>query len=184
MKYAALFRGINVGGKNVVKMDDLKKLLLDLGLLKVKPYIQSGNIVFEATLDEAYLQDAIYSGFFERFGFRSDVMIRSIDEIGTLIDRLPITSEEIAAAQAVDPQVEHLYVYFLDCMPEQTRINAICKENLGPDILRTGKRELYLLCHQSIRKSKLAACTTKVFNSATVRNWKTVNKLYDMLTAL
>jgi len=43
---------------------------------------------------------------------------------------------------------------------------------------------MYLLCYQSIRKSKLAARTSKTFDSATVRNWKTVNKLYDMMIAL
>lgn len=57
MKYVAMFRGINVGGKNVVKMDDLKQLFLDLGLFKIKTYIQSGNVVFETILDEASLQN-------------------------------------------------------------------------------------------------------------------------------
>jgi uncharacterized protein (DUF1697 family) len=184
MKYAVLFRGINVGGKNVVKMNDLKQLLQDLGLNKVITYIQSGNAVFETSLDEAYLQDAIHIGFTKRFGFESNVMIRSIDEIGALVDRLPISAVEITAAEAADPQVEHLYIYFLNHPPEQAQIDAICKEYISPDILRTGERELYLLCHQSIRKSKLAIRTAKVFDSATVRNWKTVNKLYDMLNTL
>lgn len=128
MKYAALLRGINVGGKNVVKMDDIKQLFLNLGLLKIKTYIQSGNVVFETNI------------------------------------------------------VEHLYIYFLD-LPKQAQVDDICKGYVGPDTLRMGKREIYLLCHQSIRKSKLAIRTAKVFDSATVRNWKTVNKLNDMLTS-
>ncbi len=45
MKYAAFFRGINVGGKNIVKMAELKKLFSDLGFQKVETYIQSGNVV-------------------------------------------------------------------------------------------------------------------------------------------
>jgi len=184
MKYAVLFRGINVGGKNTVKMDDLKQLLIDLGLSKVKTYIQSGNAVFETVLDEACLRDTIYTGFAERFGFESDIMIRSIDEMWELVNRLPMSAAEIAVAEAVDPQVEHLYLYFLNHLPKQSQIDAICKEYVGPDTLRTGKREVYLLCHQSIRKSKLAIRTAKVFDSATVRNWKTVTKLYDMLTTL
>lgn len=184
MKYVALFRGINVGGNNVVQMDDLKQLFVDLGLLKVHTYIQSGNVLFETVLDEAFLQNAIHAGFVERFGFESDVMIRTIDEIGTLVDQLPISAAEIAAAYAADPQVEHLYIYFLNHLPQQTQTDGICKEYVGPDILRMGKREIYLLCHQSIRKSKLAIRTAKVFDSATVRNWKTVRKLYDLLTSL
>ncbi len=181
MRYAVLLKGINVGGKNIVRMDDLKQLLHDLGLGKVKTYIQSGNAVFETALDEAVLHETIRTGFIDRFGFESDVLIRSEDEMRLLIDRLPFTANEITAAQAADPQVEHLYIYFLDHTPEQMQIDAICTECAGKDILRTGKRELYLLCRQSIRKSKLAARIAKVFGSATARNWKTVNQLYDMM---
>ncbi len=184
MKYAILFRGINVGGKNIVKMEELKRLLCDLGLNKVKTYIQSGNAVLETTLSKAALHDTIKAGFLERFGFESGILIRSIDEIELLINGLPVTAAEIAAAEDADPQVEHLYVYFLDNPPEQVQIDAICKEYVGSDILRPGQRELFLLCHQSIRKSRLAVLISKTFHSATVRNWNTVNKLYDMLTAL
>lgn len=184
MKYAALFRGINVGGKNVVKMADLEQLLFHSGLSKVRTYIQSGNAVFETALAEADLLDKIKAGFLDRFGFESNVLIRSMDEIRVLIERLPITAAEIAGAQTADPQVEHLYVYFLGAPPEQVQIDTICREYIGPDTLRMGKRELYLLCYQSIRKSQLAARASKAFDSATVRNWKTVNKLYDMMVNL
>ncbi len=184
MKYVALFRGINVGGKNVVAMKELERLLLDLGLSKVKTYIQSGNAVFETELDEAALFDLIKQGFLNRFGFESNVLIRSIVEIRVLIEELPLTATEITEAEAADPQVEHLYVYFLECAPVPAQINAICKENTDTDILKVGNRELYLLCHQSIRLSKLATRTSKTFTSATVRNWKTVNKLFDLLSNL
>lgn len=184
MKYVALFRGINVGGKNIVKMRDLVQMLLDLGLHQVKTYIQSGNAVFETDLDEESLQDMIHAGFCECFGFKSDVIIRSVDEMAALVDRLPFSAEEIAVAEAADPQAEHLYVYFLNTPLEPSKIDAICKEHIGPDTVRAGKRELYLLCGQSIRKSKLAICISKTFDAATARNWKTIIKLNDMLTNL
>ena len=44
--YIALFRGINVGGKNTLPMKELMVLLEDLGARKIKTYIQSGNAVF------------------------------------------------------------------------------------------------------------------------------------------
>lgn len=184
MKYVALFRGINVGGKNVVKMNDLGQLLLDLGMSKVKTYIQSGNAVFETNQEEEYLQEVIQTGFMERFGFESNVLIRSIDEMRIIVERFPFSATEIAAVEAEDPKVEHLYVYFLDHVTEESQIDAIYKEYVGPDILSAGIREVYLLCHQSIRNSKLAIRASKVLDTATVRNWNTVNKLYDMLNAL
>lgn len=184
MKYVALFRGINVGGKNIVKMQDLKQLLLDLGFQQVNTYIQSGNVVFEAALEEAPLRDRIRTAFSERFGFESDVILRSMDEINTLVDRLPFSAEEIAKAEAADPQVEHLYVYFLENLPELSKLDAICKKHTGPDLFQAGEREIYLLCSESIRKSKLAIGISQAFDSATARNWKTVLKLTDMLAKL
>ncbi len=181
MRYAVLLKGINVVGKNTVRMDDLKQFLCDLGLYKVKTYIQSGNAVLETALGEAVLHETIRTGFIDRFGFESAVLIRSEDEMQRMIEQLPFTASEIATARTADPQVEHLYVYFLNHTPEQAQIDAICRECAGEDILRTGNRELYLLYWQSIRNSKLAARIAKVFDSATARNWKTVNQLYAMM---
>lgn len=184
MKYVILFRGLNVGGKNIVKMNELKQLLLDLGLSKAKTYIQSGNAFVETALDELHLQEVVQQGFADRFGFESNVIIRSLDELETIVNGLPFLATEMAAAEAADSQVKHLYVYFLDHLPEQKQLDLICKEYTGPDLLRIGQREMYLLCHQSIRNSKLAIRAAKVLHSATVRNWKTVKKLYDILTDL
>lgn len=46
MKYLALIRGINVGGNNVIKKDELKKCFEKAGCQSVLTYIQSGNILF------------------------------------------------------------------------------------------------------------------------------------------
>src|ERR1039457_746606 len=46
MRYAALLRGINVGGNRKVAMADLRELLAGLGYDAVTTYLQSGNAVF------------------------------------------------------------------------------------------------------------------------------------------
>jgi len=181
MMYAAFFRGINVGGKNVVRMAELKQELTDIGLSKVKTYIQSGNAVFETTLDETFLVGKIKVGFMNRFGFESNFVVRSAEELRELIEKLPYTSAEIAEAEAADPQVEHLYIYFLDNSPNKAQLDAICKDYTGKDMVTAGKKEIYLLSSQSIRVSKLAVRASKTFPSSTIRNWRTVNKLYEMM---
>jgi uncharacterized protein (DUF1697 family) len=45
-RYVALLRGINVGGKNPIKMTDLKACFEAEGFEDVATYIQSGNVVF------------------------------------------------------------------------------------------------------------------------------------------
>jgi uncharacterized protein (DUF1697 family) len=46
--YVALFRGINVGGRNLLPMKKLTTLLARQGCQDIKTYIQSGNVVFAA----------------------------------------------------------------------------------------------------------------------------------------
>lgn len=47
MRYILLLRGINVGGKNKVSMNDLTASLEDLGYQNVVTYINSGNVIFD-----------------------------------------------------------------------------------------------------------------------------------------
>ena len=48
MKYVALLRGINVGGRNIIKMGALKVCLEQCGFVNVATFIQSGNVIFES----------------------------------------------------------------------------------------------------------------------------------------
>src|SRR5262245_47461872 len=50
VRYVALLRGINVGGKNIVKMSDLRRALEGVSCTNVATYIQSGNVLFESRL--------------------------------------------------------------------------------------------------------------------------------------
>lgn len=181
MKYAAFFRGINVGGKNIVKMAELKRLFETLGFKNAKTYIQSGNVVFETDKNIGALATEISKEFSVAFGFESSVTLRSSKEMADMIKELPFSNEEIAAAQASNSDVEHLYVFLLDHVPPEAEIVKLCEEYGGNDKLRTAKSELYLLCCGSIRDSKLAASLGKLSVASTARNWKTINKIYQLM---
>ena len=66
-KYAIFLRGVNVGKKNRIKMEELKAVLIEEELYDVKTYIQSGNIVLETELDEVevkmLVEDVLYEDF-------------------------------------------------------------------------------------------------------------------------
>ena len=47
-RFLALLRGINVGGKNVIAKDALRRCFEEIGLSSVRTYIQSGNILFRS----------------------------------------------------------------------------------------------------------------------------------------
>lgn len=182
MKYVAFFRGINVGGKNKVKMADLRQLFADCGFQEVKTYIQSGNVIFTSDQSETVLREMIAQAFTERFGFQSTVILRSAAELTAITADFPFTEAEIAQANAAAPEVEHMYIYFANEALDTAALDKICQDYEGPDQLRAGERELYLLCQESVRNSKLATALTKLPVPLTARNQKTLRKIHELLT--
>ncbi len=181
MRYVAFFRGINVGGKNIVKMADLKKLFSDLGFWEVITYLQSGNVIFSSENNRQTLSPLIANAFAEHFGFQSAVVIRSSAEIANIADSVPYKTEEIEQTKQQNPDAEHLYVYLSDTVIDSQEINQLCADYKGEDKLYIKEYDIYLLCHQSIRDSKLAAKLAKLQQPSTARNLKTINKIKSLL---
>ena len=181
MKYVAFFRGINVGGKNIVKMIDLSQLFIGLGFHDIKTYIQSGNVIFSSDIEQHLLVPLIEQAFEEQFGFSSAVVIRSGTEIKSIVDSLPFGAEEIKQAQKENPDVEHIYIYLSNSAIDIEKVNQLCASYSGIDRFRIINREIYLLCFQSIRDSKLAIVLTKLPQPLTSRNLKTMEKISSML---
>jgi len=183
VKYVAFFRGINVGGKNIVKMSDLRQFFLDLGFHDVKTYIQSGNVLFSSDIEQHLLAPLIEQAFERQFGFPSAVVIRSGAEIERIITSLPFGEAEIKQAQNENPDVEHIYIYLSNSAIDTERVNQLCASYGGKDKYTIEKREIYILCMQSIRDSKLAIVLTKLPQPLTSRNLKTMEKISSMILA-
>ncbi|HWT27454.1 MAG TPA: DUF1697 domain-containing protein, partial [Mobilitalea sp.] len=75
--YIALLRGINVGGKNMIKMAELKRVLEALGLIDVQTYIQSGNLLFRSEEDEKSLSEKLQDEIKTAFGVSIPVILRT-----------------------------------------------------------------------------------------------------------
>ena len=180
MKYVAFFRGINVGGKNIVKMSELRQLFTDLGLQNVKTYIQSGNVIFSSDTEQCSLVTMIEKAFEEKFGFNTTFTIRSEDEITSIIDSLPFEAEEIEQARREAPDVEHIYVYLSDSDIDKEKVVQLCSRYNGSDRVEIEESEIYLLCFQSIRDSKLAIMLSKLPQPLTFRNLNTMKKISMM----
>lgn len=82
--YVALLRAINVGGSGKLPMTRLAALCTDLGLTKVRTYIQSGNVVFESRKGEAALRKAIESALSKALGKPADVIVRTAAEMAAI----------------------------------------------------------------------------------------------------
>ena len=175
MRYLALLRGINVGGKNKIKMAELRDFFEQIGFTDVRSYIQSGNVLFTSNQTVAEFSVIVEEAFLEKFGFSVPIIYRTRTEIADLIENLPFSSKEIAEAEAKDPKVAHLYVYFSPENFPSEELSAV-----GEWAIVRGK-EVYLLTEESIRLSKLSARITRISGDLTARNWRTVLKLMELL---
>lgn len=90
MRFVALLRGINVGGKTLVKMADLKECAETLGLDNVSTFIASGNLLFEsAERDPAKLESMIERAIEERFALPVKVVVLSSAEYSRIVRAVP-----------------------------------------------------------------------------------------------
>ncbi len=88
MKYVALLRGINVGGR-IVKMADLKAVFESLNYSNVSTILQSGNIVFDSDKSEVELTSELAAKLTESFAYPAKLQVRSIDSVKAVIDAYP-----------------------------------------------------------------------------------------------
>jgi uncharacterized protein (DUF1697 family) len=90
VKYIALLRGINVGGKALIKMADLKTCVEELGLDDVSTYIASGNVLFaSAERDAAKLETKIERAVERRFGLPVKVVVLNRAAYARVIKAIP-----------------------------------------------------------------------------------------------
>ena len=181
--YIALLRGINVGGRNIIKMADLRNTLETIGLESVKTYIQSGNVLFKSKLEEEPLRKKIEQGIERVFGFQVIVILRTAAEIEWIIQNCPFSEEEIRDAQT-SSKVESLYVSLLTHAPSEEKIKILNSYASETDKYKIEGREVFLLFYNSVRNSKLANNLKKLDVPGTVRNFKTMNKLNELAKTL
>ena len=77
-KWIALLRGINVSGRNLIRMRELEASCAALGWRDVRTYLQSGNIVFCAGKGTGAAQRRLASALQARIAsdFTHDVQVR------------------------------------------------------------------------------------------------------------
>ncbi len=178
--FIALLRGINVGGKNKIKMTDLKNMFESTGLIRVETYIQSGNVIFESDENEEMLRKKIEYALEKNFGISAVVVLRTAGELERLIKDCPFSEEEVKKAEALNSEGESLYVSLLTGAPAQEKIEHLDTFRSEDDAYRINNRDIYLLLRHSIRNSRLANSLQKLDVPGTVRNFKTIHKLMSL----
>ncbi|PKG22797.1 DUF1697 domain-containing protein [Niallia nealsonii] len=177
--YIAFIRGINVGGHHKIKMAELRESLVKIGLLDVKTYIQSGNIVFKSMEEKIILQKRIEHKIEIDYGFSCTVVLRTVDELEEIINHCPFPEKWIIAAKGASTAESQYVALCTDTLLEED-IKRLDTYKSDRERYHISGQDIYLLFYDSIRNSKLGNSLSKLSVSATVRNWKTLNKLASM----
>jgi uncharacterized protein (DUF1697 family) len=178
--YISLLRGINVGPHKRMKMDKLRESLESLGFTAVRTYIQSGNVIFKAAkLSPSALSRKIEDRISADFGFSVDVISRTRDEMGGIVLNNPLVREE----PGIDPR--KLHVAFLSNAPTAAALKKLVALTMRPDKARCAGAEIYLYFPNGVSGSSLwrHPLDRVLAVPTTMRNWNTVNKLYEMALA-
>ena len=174
MRYVALLRAVNVGGRTV-KMDRLRSLFEELKLRNVQTFIASGNVIFESTASVKALEARIEQHLAKSLGFDVPTLVRS--------------TNDFAAVALHDPFAEHpplgtlggSYVGFLKGPAAADGMKKIDALAGATNMFRLHGRELYWRAEdrRAVLTIPIAAFERAFGCETTFRNVTTVKKIAD-----
>jgi uncharacterized protein (DUF1697 family) len=172
--YIVLLRGINVGGKTILPMNELRSILENLDLHNVKTYIQTGNVVFQTTEQNAsQLPGRISAEIMKSRGFEPQVMLLELAEMEEAAESNPFPEAE------AEPRSLHLS--FLASTPVDPDLKALESLKRESERFELRGKVFYLHAPDGIARSKLAARVERLLGvPMTGRNWRTVSKIMAM----
>lgn len=169
----ALLRGVNVSGKNLIKMSDLRQMFEDEGFRNANTFIQSGNVVFDSDTDDSSdVSKELETAISKMFGYEVPVIIRSNQELTEIIKKNPFASED----------EKMLYITFLKESPEKELAAELQEKIIDNDEIRIIDKNAYLLIRGGYGNTKLsnAFIEKKLRAVSTTRNFRTVKKLIEL----
>jgi uncharacterized protein (DUF1697 family) len=175
--FIAFLRGINVSGKNLIKMNELVIHFESLGYKNVRTYIQSGNILLEAEAkDNMLIEIAIHDKIMHEYGFYVPVLVKSAVQLKEIYNNNPFVNQR-------NLDIEKLHVTILSGIPRRDNAEKLGAFQSNNDEYIIFKDMIYLYCPDGYGRTKFSNIffENNLKLSATTRNWKTVGKLVEML---
>jgi uncharacterized protein (DUF1697 family) len=180
MRYVALLRGINVGGRNPVAMADLRAAFEGAGFRAVSTYINSGNVLFESDRREQAALEADLEAMLERrFGVPIVVMLRSHRQLRTVVDKAP-------DGFGAQPDTYHSDVIFLKAPLTPKQAMQVLKLRDGVDQAWPGTGVVYFarLSEHRTQSRMSSIVGTPEYQRMTIRSWTTTTKLLGIADQL
>lgn len=178
-RFVGLLRGINVGGKTLVKMSELRDAVEQSNYTNVHTYINSGNLFFESnTNDTLFLASDIERIIADHFGLSVRVVVFSLDEMEAIVESMPIDWGE-----KVGWKYNTLFMLNRGTESMVAEQVGVLKDDI--ETLAVGPQVVF----QSVEFSQYGKSRTAklvslpVYKQMTIRNYNTTIKLLELLRA-
>jgi uncharacterized protein (DUF1697 family) len=175
--YVVLLRGINVGGRNLIKMAALKECFERNGYSDVSTYIQSGNVLFRSRAkDVKRLTRRIEKMLAEEFSYEATVVVVSHEQLSKIVSKAPKGFGSTPAKRLCD------VIFLMPPLTAKKAMRAIQVRD-GVDEAVAGAGVIYY----SRLKAKASSsylpkfASTPAYAKATIRSWSTTTKLLAKL---
>jgi len=174
--YFAFLRGINVGGKNSIKMEDLRQIFADCGCSNVKSYIQSGNLVFQYKKTNAEeLRQKLESKIKKDIGNAIPVVLRTREELDNIVKLDPFKNAAVKGSSK-------FYIVFLSEKPALNIELPMISEKDGLNVLSVINDNAFVLSFEIKGRNGFPNnfIEKKLGVAATSRYWNTVLKMMEL----
>lgn len=175
--YVALLRGINVGGKNLIRMPALKAAFETDGFADVSTYIQSGNVLFSSSASRsAALTNRIEAMLAEAFDYVPTVVVRSRAQMRAIVEHAP-------KGFGARPATYRYDVIFLKEPLTAAKAIGEVPTNPAVDTSHAGNGVLYFsrLTAKATASRMNRIVSSPIYPSLTIRNWNTTTKLLSLM---
>ena len=176
-RYVALLRGINVGGKNLIKMIELRACFEKQDFQEVVTYIQSGNVLFTAPgWERDELARRIEGSLTATFNYRASVVLRSRRQMQDIVRRAP------DGFGAHPTKYRYDVIFLKEPLTAVTALKGMLTKP-GVDEARAGVGVVYFsrLVSRASQSQLSRLVSLPIYQSMTIRNWNTTTKLLQMM---
>jgi uncharacterized protein (DUF1697 family) len=177
MKYVAILRGINVSGKNLIKMDALRISMEEFGFQSISTYIQSGNICFESKSNAPFeIASKIKGGIKDNFSLNVPVLVFKEEEFDEIVNGNPFVKQS-------NFDTKFMHITFLESEIDSNLIPHLEDKCSESEQLFCQGKAVYLYLPTGYGTTKLSNnfIEKKLKNLATTRNWNTCLELQKIL---
>lgn len=175
MKYVALLRGINVGGKNKVDMKLLISAMEKAGFQEVSTYINSGNIFFSSEKTPRQLVEQLTNLIKDEFNLSIKVLLRNKDNIKKVASSIPSSWNN-------DKSMKCDVMFLWDKYNNEEVLNRlVIKQGIDTVSYAAGALIWKVNREHAAKSGMMKLVGTDVYAHMTIRNCNTVRKIRDRM---